>query len=193
MAWLRRKKKRPAEVPRQPELRVLESERLTLVAANTLLVSLDLENSPALQEILAAEVPPNWPPELYDRPAMKYALRQLGDPAEQRWSFWYLVSTVEGLSQLVGICGFKGRPDNTGSVEIGYSILDQYQNMGYATEAVNRLVAWAFNHHEVCEVSAETLPHLQQSIRVMEKNGFTYTGAGSEMGVVRYAVSRPDR
>jgi ribosomal-protein-alanine N-acetyltransferase len=94
---------------------------------------------------------------------------------------------------LLGICGFKGRPDEAGSVEIGYSILRQFRANGYATEAVARLVKWAFSHQNVTEVSAETLPHLRQSIRVMEKNGFTLTGPGSEQGVIRYAVKRPDR
>ena len=92
--------------------------------------------------------------------------------------------------ELVGLCGFKGRPDAAGSVEIGYSILGCYQRCGYATEAVGRLVGWAFSHHNVNEVCAETLPHLRQSIGVLEKNGFRRAGAGSEAGVIRYAITR---
>jgi RimJ/RimL family protein N-acetyltransferase len=61
---------------------------------------------------------------------------------------------------------------------------------GYATEAVARLVVWAFSHQNVVEVTAETLPHLRQSIRVMQKNGFAFQGPGSEHGVVRYALSK---
>jgi ribosomal-protein-alanine N-acetyltransferase len=119
-------------------------------------------------------------------------MRQLTDPAEQGWSFWYLVCGQGHARELVGICGFKGRPDERGSVEIGYSVLAQFRNQGYASEAVERLLTWAFSHQSVGEVSAETLPHLQQSIRVMKKNSFEYTGMGSEQGVVRYAVKRPD-
>jgi RimJ/RimL family protein N-acetyltransferase len=124
---------------------------------------------------------------------MEYALRQLADPAEHGWSFWYLLTSESGVLEVLGICGFKGRPNAAGSVEIGYSVLSQFRNRGYATEAVERLVTWAFSHQSVVEVCAETLPHLQQSIRVMQKNGFVYTGSGSELGVVRYAVKRPDR
>lgn len=170
---------------------MLKSPRLTLVAANYYLVERDLGGREQLAEALESEVPGNWPPELYDRPAMEYSLKQLEDPAMQGWSFWYLIAD-EG-NELLGLCGFKGRPDDRGSVEIGYSILDQYRNEGYATEAVMRLIAWAFSHQGVSEVSAETLPHLKQSIRVMEKNGLEYTGPGSEHGVIRYAVGRPDR
>jgi RimJ/RimL family protein N-acetyltransferase len=170
--------KRPKNI-----LRTLESRRMTLVAASAELVSADLESRSALGEALSMSVP------------MEFAWRQLQDPAEQGWSFWYLASRRDssgGNLQLLGICGFKGRPDEAGNVEIGYSVLSQFRNQGYATEAVGRLVVWAFSHQHVKEVCAETLPHLKQSIRVMEKNGFGFTGPGSEQGVVRYAVQRPD-
>jgi RimJ/RimL family protein N-acetyltransferase len=120
---------------------------------------------------------------------MQFALTQLGDVSEQGWSFWYLL-TAGDAAELVGLCGFKGRPDESGSVEISYSILDCYQRLGFATEAVASLVGWAFSHYNVNEVCAETMPHLTQSIRVLEKNGFEYSGAGSEAGVVRYAINR---
>ena len=98
--------------------------------------------------------------------------------------------TAKEPGELAGICGFKGRPDELGSVEIGYSILSCFQRQGLASEAVSRLVAWAFSHHNVNEVCAETFPHLTQSISVLKKNGFEYTGAGSETGVIRYAINR---
>jgi len=166
---------------------------MTLIAATKELVLADLEGAEPLAAMLDAQVADNWPPDLYDREPMKYALRQLADPAEQGWSFWYLLSGMENERVVVGICGFKGRPDVSGSVEIGYSVLPQFRNQGFATEAVERLLSWAFSHQSVLEVRAETLPHLQQSIRVMKKNGFTFVGKGSEQGVVRYVVQRPDR
>lgn len=177
----------------KPSLRVVESSRLVLVAANADLVRTDLEGVEPLSDVLGVHVPENWPPELYDRETMEYALRELEDATVSGWSFWYLIKRSETPPQLVGICGFKGRPDATGSVEIGYSIISQFRNQGYASEAVDRLIRWAFSHQTVQEVSAETLPHLQSSIRVMKKNGFDFVGAGSELGVVRYAVQRPDR
>ena len=171
-------------------LRIIKSQRMTLVAASHGLVSADLSGRTALAGALGAIVPDNWPPELYDRTAMQYSLQDLEDEALQGWLFWYLLLT--NSNELVGICGFKGRPDPTGSVEIGYSILSQFRESGLATEAVMRLIAWAFTHQEVSEVSAETFPHLVSSIRVLEKNGLEHTGAGSEPGVIRYAVQRPD-
>jgi len=192
MGWgIRKKPVLGAELARK-RLRTLESHRMIMVAANPELVQADLRDVTKLATMLDAIVPDNWPPDLYEREAMEYALRQLS-PAEHGWSFWYLLTRARGELEVLGICGFKGRPNAAGSVEIGYSVLSQFRNQGFATEAVERLVTWAFSHQSVVEVCAETLPHLQQSIRVMQKNGFVYSGPGSELGVVRYAVKRPDR
>jgi RimJ/RimL family protein N-acetyltransferase len=171
-------------------LRYVDSPRLRLIAANARLVSIDLEGHRALAEALETIVPDNWPPELYDRPAMTYALQQLADPGEQGWSFWYLQSRSPEAEQLIGLCGFKGRPDSRGRVEIAYSVLNQFRGRGFAVEAVQALVRWAFTHPGVHEVCAETLPYLSQSIRVLEKCGFSRAGAGSEHGVIRFALSR---
>ena len=177
------------EVSQNSSLRMLQTQRLSLIAATTDLIKIDIAGRESLAEALAVSVPESWPPDLYGPRAMQFSLTQLGDALEQGWSFWYLVTSDEPC-ELAGICGFKGRPDESGSVEIGYSILACFQRRGFATEALVRLVDWAFSHQNVLEVCAETFPHLTQSIRVLEKNGFQLTGAGSEAGVVRYAVKR---
>ncbi len=169
--------------------RMIQSPHLSLFAATAELIRKDIHGRETLAEALGVDVPESWPPDLYGPGAMRFALEQLTEAPEQGWSFWY-VATREEPVELAGLCGFKGRPDPSGSVEIGYSILRSYQGRGFATEAVGRLVGWAFSHHNVNEVSAETLPHLQQSIRVLEKNGFRRAGAGSETGVIRYAIKR---
>lgn len=170
-------------------LRMISSERLNLVAATPELIRMDVEGHESLGEALDAIVPDSWPPDLYGSRAMQFALAELGEISERGWWFWYLL-TAGQPSELVGICGFKGRPDAAGSVEISYSILAEHRRQGYATEAVARLVGWAFSHHNVHEVSAETFPHLTQSIQVLKKNGFELTGPGSETGVIRYAIKR---
>jgi len=72
-------------------------------------------------------------------------------------------------------------------------MLPTCQGRGYATEASRELIRWAFAHADVDRVSAETLPHLTESIRVMEKSGMKFVGSGNpEEGqpTVRYALSR---
>lgn len=177
------------DAPKKRALRLIKSPRLNLIAATADLIKKDIAGRENLSEALGVSIPESWPPDLYGPRAMQFALTQLDDAAEQGWSFWYLI-TADDPCELAGICGFKGRPDQSGSVEIGYSILGCFQRRGFATEAVLRLVGWAFSHHNVSEVCAETFPYLTQSIRVLEQNGFQLTGAGSEAGVVRYAVKR---
>ena len=142
------------------------------------------------QQAVAAEIPENWPPELYESTAMRVALELLQDPGAEGWSIWYLLSKKHERPHVMGICEFKGRPDAGGSAEISYSVLEQFRVQGYATEAVARLLVWAFSHQNVTSVAAETMPHMQKSIRVMEKNGFEFAGSGSEQGVVRYVVQK---
>ena len=175
---------------RRTPLRVLESARLTLVAATTELIDADLHGHEPLSAALNAEVCDEWPPELLTATVMRVAQEQLRNPASQGWSAWYLLYEENGCTALVGMCQFKGRPDESGSVEIAYSILERYQNRGFATEAVARLVRWAFDHGTVKEVVAETMPYRRQSIRIMEKNGFEFAGPGSEQGVVRYVLRK---
>lgn len=179
------------EFPAALSLRHIKSRRLNLIAATADLIKLGIAGREFLSEALGVSVPQSWPPDLYGSAAMRFALTQLGNESEQGWSFWYLVTAKEP-GELAGICGFKGRPDKRGSVEIGYSILKNFQRQGYASEAVEKLVGWAFSHYNVNEVCAETFPHLLQSIRVLEKNGFKRAGAGSETGVIRYAIARSD-
>lgn len=176
-------------MPDRPILKTIQTPRLDLISATSLLIRTDIEGRAGLSKALGVDVPESWPPDLYGPGAMQFALTELGEAAECGWSFWYL-ATREEPAELAGICGFKGWPDDGGSVEIGYSILSSYQCRGYATEAVQRLISWAFSHHNVLEVCAETLPHLRQSIRVLEKSGFQFTGKGSETGVIRYAIRR---
>lgn len=171
-------------------LRVLESRRLTLVAASPDLVAADLAGAADFAVALGAEVPAEWPPALFGGSVMRAVQAQLLNSSEHGWSVWYLLDAKSTPSAVIGMCQFKGRPDASGSVEISYAILDRYRAQGYATEAVARLIEWAFGHQNVLQVTAETLPHLRSSIRVLEKVGMAPAGAGSEYGVVRYAIRK---
>ena len=183
----------PGHADRSPVLRVLESGRLTLVAASPGLIDSDLAGKGELAAALGAVVPREWPPELFSNTVMRLAQAQLLDPSEQGWSAWYLLHRAVMPPVLVGLCQFKGKPDPAGSVEIAYSILPAYRNSGFATEAVARLVEWAFGHRNVLQVTAETMPYRGRSIRIREKNGFVLDGPGSEQGVVRYVLRKTGR
>src|SRR6202043_3687072 len=67
-------------------------------------------------------------------------------------------------------------PSREAMAEIGYSVMPEDQRLGFASEAVAGLIGWAFSHPEVRLVTAETLPALGASIRVLESNGFHSLG-----------------
>ncbi len=162
----------------------IETDRLRLIAANAALIHLELEDRPALLSAMDAAPPDEWPPPLNDDASFRFFLDIMErDPSLTGWGYWYVIEKRTG--QPIGTCGFKGRPDATGTVEIGYSVVPSRQRQGFASEAVEALIAWCGTQGAKI-VLAETLPELDASIRVMEKNGLVFAGQGSEPGVVRY-------
>jgi 8-oxo-dGTP diphosphatase len=79
--------------------------------------------------------------------------------------------------RLVGCIGLQPPEAGTG-VEFGYWIGKSHWKQGYASEAVRRLVAFAFETLGVEEIWAAAVPINDASHRVQDKNGFTVVGAG---------------
>lgn len=106
-----------------------------------------------------------------------------------QWA-WYAMWMIERRDGThIGDLCFKGLPPS-GAAEIGYGISEAYQGQGYATEAVNAAVAWAFRNPELRAVEAETAPGNAASQRVLEKCGFIKTGETGEEGP-RFIRKRP--
>ena len=76
----------------------------------------------------------------------------------------------------VGKCGFKGPPAADGVVEISYGVDPDQQGKGYATEAAEAIVIYAFGSGRVRLVRAHTLPERNASTRVLTKCGFRHIG-----------------
>jgi RimJ/RimL family protein N-acetyltransferase/uncharacterized damage-inducible protein DinB len=169
-------------------LRELKSARLRLIPATAEIVAADLAGPARLATALGTAVTAEWPPEYYDEGAVRWILKQLQDPAQLGWSSFYLIA--EGT--LVGLCGFKGPPDDSGTVELGYELVPSAQGLGYATEAVNALVDHALTVPAVARVTARTMPALSRSIGVLERCGFRLIGEGSERGMIRFELTMAD-
>jgi RimJ/RimL family protein N-acetyltransferase len=172
---------------------LLKAQRLQLRSATPELAAADLNNLSEFSRLLEAEVPQDWPPPLNDDNSKAFTLDYLRkNPDAAGWAAWYflLPGKTGKPAQAVGIGGFTGKPTTEGVVEVGYSIMPEHQGLGFASEAVAILVDWAFSYPEVQLVIGQTLPAFVASIRVLEKNGFRFLGAGSEEGVVRYGRQR---
>jgi RimJ/RimL family protein N-acetyltransferase len=71
--------------------------------------------------------------------------------------------------QFVGLCGFKRNPDESGTVEIAYGIMPEFEGRGFATEMAMELARIALQSPAVCCVIAHTLPEENASGRVPAK------------------------
>ena len=133
----------------------------------------------ALCAVLNISPPPSWPPE-NNGPETRAWLRDLmkADAESMGWLGYYVITTRDGRQMLAGTAGFKGRADENGQVEIGYSIIPELHRQGIATAAIRLLTGHAFASPEVRRIKAETLPRLIPSIGVLEKCGFMQAGEG---------------
>jgi len=156
----------------------IRTARLTLFAATSKLLKLELESPALLGTALCAEVPADWPPGEYDTDAMNFFLGQMEERGEEvaGWLGWYAVAHATELrpATLVGSGGFMGPPDAHGSAEIGYSISEQWRGQGFATELVGGLIQRA-QEAGVWRLTARTLASNPASIAVLERNGFSAT------------------
>ncbi len=87
-------------------------------------------------------------------------------------SFWLLMRRSD--RSIVGSAVWKGAPDASGRVEIGYGLGQAFYHQGYMTEAVSELCRWALDQPAVTSVLAETdpLPQGAASQRVLKRCGF---------------------
>ena len=164
----------------------VQTPRFLLIPATAELVVLELNGPEALGRKLQAEVPTNWPPEQV-REALPWFLGRLtADPSLSGWLGWYgLLSRADALPLLAASVGFFGPPEG-GTVEVGYSVLPQFEGRGYATELVTALTAWALAQPDVLRVVAEADAENAASRRVLEKCGFGAAGPGREAGHLRF-------
>ena len=185
----------------------ITTRRLTLVAATAALVRAEMDDPPRFFRLLQVRPSTDWPPKDV-RDALPFFREELRTRSELAgWLSWYWILRANSLTHtsgtvhrpcdkgpdsgvLIGGGGFKGPPDH-GLVEIGYHVLAPYRRRGYAAEAVEALLGWAFSHSSVRAVVAETGPGNAPSRGLLEKLGFGPTGDVGMPGAVRYTLHRP--
>lgn len=168
---------------------VIETNRLLLVPTTVELARAEVSGGCEFEGLLGASVPKNWPPEtLAD--ALPLFLKWIeAAPDKVGWFNWYALAQADGLSLpiLIGGCGFFGPPCN-GTVQIGYSVLSEFQRQGFATEMVEGIVSWAMEQPAVVRIIAETEWENPASVRVLEKVGFVATGSTTDMTGTRFEL-----
>lgn len=166
------------------------TDRLELVAATPELIREEMNDHSRLCYCLNAHVPGSWPPKLIGNMLGPIFADRLEEcPRLIGWSYWYwiLKNDETGQGCLIGRSYFN-EPTCDGTVEIGYEVLTEFRDVGYATEAVRTLVAWAFSHSKIIRVIADAYP--AASIRVLEKNGFTVSCERLRSNMIRFELTR---
>ena len=168
------------------------TQRLYVVPLNAafLAASVDGDRQTA-EKILGASIPEEW----FDEPArIARRLQQMrDDPGLEAWLsraiVWREKAPIAGNPPLpdtptagerlimVGQIGFHSWPDPPylaelapGGVEIGYVVFSPYRRLGFAREACEALIEWAFLMEEinrfVLTISPANIPSTQLALRM---------------------------
>jgi [ribosomal protein S5]-alanine N-acetyltransferase len=164
---------------------MIETARLRILPATMAMAKAEIDDRPQFRTLLGAEVPDNWPPETLADALPLFLGWMEAEPDLVGWLIWYGLAVDDRTPVLVGSGGFKGKPQG-GAVEIGYSVLPQFQGQGYGTEMVRGLVVWAMEQAGVEVVMAETEGDNPGSVRVLEKVGFRVIHQVLESGGQRF-------
>jgi ribosomal-protein-alanine N-acetyltransferase len=92
---------------------------------------------------------------------------------------WIIIEKESNL--VIGDTGFKGLPDINGAADIGYGIIASARRKGYAAEAVNGLIKWAFLQPELNLITASCETTNTGSAKVLKGLGFKCKGVNEEM------------
>jgi [ribosomal protein S5]-alanine N-acetyltransferase len=150
----------------------LSLEPITLAAVEAVFRG----NRAELETIARAKVPDAWPGKALVERAFSASLERIREEPERRLWGDRLIISPEGERVVVGSVIFRGCPDETGLVEVGYGVEESWQNKGLATEATRACVLWALEQPDVRVVTATTPPWHTASIRVLEKSGLLLVG-----------------
>lgn len=103
-------------------------------------------------------------------------------------------SVIERASgKFAGWCGLWQLKENN-EIEVGYAIAKNFWKKGYASEAAEAVLNYAFNGLGLKTVVAVARPENAGSRRVMEKIGmkFDYIGKFYERDLVHYSITKEE-
>ncbi|MDQ2814112.1 MAG: GNAT family N-acetyltransferase [Actinomycetota bacterium] len=130
----------------------------------------------------------------YPLPGTRVAAQNLVRQAEAaggdgigQWGMFQII--LRDTGQVVGDIGFHGPPDEAGTVEIGYSIVEQYRGRGLVGESAVAICGLAWSRPEVTRIIAQTEEANAASAGVLRHAGFREGGAAD--GLRNFALDRP--
>ena len=96
------------------------------------------------------------------------------DPSVNKWFVRWMVE--KETREIVGSASFHGPPDEAGMMEIGLGVHPNFQQRGYATEALTAMWSWVVNQPDVELLRYTVDPNNEASVAVIKKFGFECVG-----------------
>lgn len=149
------------------ELALLSPEQLDRVASGA---------GDALADDLDARVTGEWVEDVRWLAAMR-ARQARERPTDAPWLLRAIVrAEADAPREVIGHLNFHAGPDESGQVEVGYSLVPAARRRGYALEAVRAAFDWATREHGVRRFRASVAPGNERSLNLLAKLGFVHTG-----------------
>jgi len=147
----------------------IETKNLRLIGCNSEILKAGIDGNENLETLLAVHVPDNWSE--FGKTYLEYSLQKLTENTEESgWLTFFPIHKQD--NKLIGSGGYKGKPTEIGTVEIGYEIAPGYRNKGLATEMTEALISNAFKDNRVKTVIAHTLAQENASTKILINFGF---------------------
>ena len=161
---------------RERPLRTLITSRLQLIALSLPQLESCLQDPSLLASNLGIPLENDiFNPIVRQATTVKVSKMRLVPSTQHHWNaYWLIVHIDKNLG--MGMAGFKGQPDLSGEIEIGYGISPRHRKHGFITEAVQTLTRWALAQPECTAVFALTDPDNIPSHHVLEKIGMKRVG-----------------
>jgi len=148
----------------------LKTERL-------LIRCLRIEDAAALLEILSDHETVRY----WGRPAMSrleeaeaYTQENLDWMAQGHCLYWGLEEA--GSGKMIGTCALLRMDLSNRRAEVGYLLHRSYWRKGIMTEALKRVIQYAFEELRLHRLEADTDPENLSSIQLLERFGFQHEG-----------------
>jgi RimJ/RimL family protein N-acetyltransferase len=115
-------------------------------------------------------------PDEHDRRFLELRLNQVREnPELHPWLPRAMVLRREPQRPMAGHIGFHQTPRG-GGLEMGYTVFPRYRRQGYAQEAIQALMHWAWDEFSVSRFRLSISPENRPSLALAAKLGFERTG-----------------
>ncbi|MFU1792829.1 GNAT family N-acetyltransferase [Paenibacillus azoreducens] len=84
--------------------------------------------------------------------------------------------TLKDVGEIIGSCGFLNMVTKHHRAEVGFELSKDYWGKGIASEALEAVIKFGFNHYQLERIEALIEPANLPSQKLVERQGFTREG-----------------